>query len=56
MLCHSLGGAIIVISLEHFIAPALDLMACLPSRQSREAIKVLLESDIIRGMLGSHAM
>ena len=28
-------------SLQHFIAPALDLMACLPSQQRREAIKVL---------------
>ena len=25
MLRHSLGGAVIVISLQHFIAPALDL-------------------------------
>ena len=41
MLRHSLGGAIIFISLQHFIAPALDLMDCLPSRPRREAIKTL---------------
>ena len=33
MLSHSLGGAVICISLQHFIAPALGLMPCLPSRQ-----------------------
>ena len=32
---------VIFLSLQHFIAPALDLMACLPSQQSREAIKAL---------------
>ena len=31
MLCHSLGWAVILFSLQHFIAPALDLMPCLPS-------------------------
>ena len=35
MLCHALGGAVILCSLQHFIAPALDLMACLPSQQRR---------------------
>ena len=40
MLRHSLGGAVIFISLQHIIAPALDLMACLPSLRMREAIKV----------------
>ena len=39
ILCHSLGGAVIFLSLQHFIAPALDLMNCLPSLQKREAIK-----------------
>ena len=38
MLRHLLGGAVIFISLQHFIASALDLMACLPSRQRSEAI------------------
>ena len=38
MLCHSLGGAVIFNSLQPFIAPALDLMTCLPYRQRREAI------------------
>ena len=46
MLRHSLGGAVIFNSLQHFIAPALDLMTCLPSRQRRKAIslQVLLEN------------
>ena len=38
MLLCSLGGAIIFLSLQPFVAPALDLMPCLPSRQRREAI------------------
>ena len=29
MLHHSLGGAVIFISLQHFIAPSLKLMLCL---------------------------
>ena len=33
MLRHSLGMAVIFISLQHFIAPFLDLMSCSPSRQ-----------------------
>ena len=41
MLCHSLGGAVILFTLQHFIAPALDLMPCLPSRHRREAIRAL---------------
>ena len=41
MLRHSLGGAVILFSFQHFIAPALDLMHCLPSQQRREAIKAL---------------
>ena len=41
MLRHSLGGAVILFSLQHFIAPALGLLPCLPSRQNREAIKAL---------------
>ena len=39
MLRHSLGGEVIFLSLQHFIASNLDLMPCLPSRQRREAIK-----------------
>ena len=38
MLNHSFGGAVIFISLQHFNAPSLDLMPCLPSRLRREAI------------------
>ena len=41
MLRHSLGGAVIFISLEHFIALVLDVMPCLPSWKRREAIKAL---------------
>ena len=33
ILRHSLAGVVIFISLQHFIAPALDLMPCLPSGQ-----------------------
>ena len=28
MLCHSLGGAVIIIPLQHFIAPAFYLLPC----------------------------
>ena len=38
MLRNTLGGAVIFISLQHFIFPTLDLMLCLPSRQRRAAI------------------
>ena len=38
MLHNSLGGAVILFSLQHFIDPALDLMLCLPSKQRREAL------------------
>ena len=41
MLRHSFGGAVIFLSLKHFIAPALDLMPCLPSRQKKEATRAL---------------
>ena len=41
MLRQSLRGAVIFVSLQHFIAPALDLMPGLLSRQRREAIKAL---------------
>ena len=40
--------AVIFISLEPFIAPALDLMPCLPARQRREAINQLLVSTSVR--------
>ena len=36
MLWHLLGGAVIFISLKHFIAPALDLMPCLQARGTRD--------------------
>ena len=39
MLCHSLGWAVIFISLQHFIAPALDLMPCLQARDTKDCIK-----------------
>ena len=41
MLRHSLGVAVIMFSLQHFIAPSVDLMPYLPSQQRREAIKAL---------------
>ena len=41
MLCHAFGGAVMLFSLEHYVAPALDSMACLPSRQRRAAIKTV---------------
>ena len=49
MLRHSLEGSVILFSLQHLIAPALDLMPCLPSGQRREAIKALKLFDIILG-------
>ena len=39
MLCKSLGGVVIFLSLQNFIAPALDEMHCLPSKHRREAIR-----------------
>ena len=36
MLRHSLDGAVTFISLQHFIAPALDLMPCLQARGMRD--------------------
>ena len=36
MLRHALGGAVIFIYLQHFIAPALDLMPCLHARGMRD--------------------
>ena len=57
MLCHSLAKE--VISLQHFIAPALDLMPCLQARGTRdynkgikfkkEAINYCYEIDKIFG-------
>ena len=38
MLRHSLGGSIFF-SLQHFIAPALDLMFCLQARGARDCNK-----------------
>ena len=39
MLRHSLGGVVILISLVHFIATALDLMPCLQARGTRNCDK-----------------
>ena len=39
MLRYSLGGEVIFISLQHFIAPALDLMPCLQARGTRDCNK-----------------
>ena len=39
MLPHSLGGTVIYISLQHFIAPPLDLMPCLQSRGTLDCNK-----------------
>ena len=39
MLRHSLGGAVIFISLQHFIAPALDSMPCLQAQGTRDCNK-----------------
>ena len=39
MLCHALGGAVILISLQHFIAPALDLLPCLQAQGMRDCNK-----------------
>ena len=41
MLHHSFWGAVIFLSLQPFIAPAMDLIPWLPSRHSREARKAL---------------
>ena len=35
MLHHSFGGQVIVLSLQHFIAPAVDLMFCLQALNGR---------------------
>ena len=62
MLCHALGGAVIFISLQHFISPSLNIVLCLSvclscfllpacphhvGRRQQEQYKFLLESDII---------
>ena len=39
MLRHTLGGAVIFIPLQHFIAPALGLMPCLKAQGTRIAAK-----------------
>ena len=36
MLHHSFGGAVFFLSLQHFIAPALDLMTYLQARVTRD--------------------
>ena len=39
MLRHSLGGAVNFISLQHFIAPAFDVMPCLQAQGTRDCNK-----------------
>ena len=39
ILCNLLGGAVILFSLEHFIAPALNLLPCLQGRGTRDCNK-----------------
>ena len=39
MLSHSLGGAVVFISFQHFIAPALDLLPCLQAWGTRDCNK-----------------
>ena len=47
MLPHSLGWAVIFISLQHFIAPALDSMPCLQARATRDCNKgIKFKKDI----------
>ena len=41
MLQHSFGWAVIFVALQHFIAPALVVIPCLPSRWKRYAIRAL---------------
>ena len=48
MLCHLLGKAVILFTLEHLNASALAAMRCFPSRQRREAIKALNKLSSIR--------
>ena len=42
MLRHSLGGAVIFISMQHFIAPALGLMPCLQAQGTRDCNKSII--------------
>ena len=39
MLHHLFGGAVIYLSLQNFIAPALDLMPCLQAQGTRDCNK-----------------
>ena len=39
MLCHALGGAVILFSLQHFIALAFDLLPCLQAWGTRDCNK-----------------
>ena len=42
MLCHALGGAVILFSLQHFIAPALDLLPCLQAQDRWDSSSISL--------------
>ena len=48
MLYHTLGGGVILFSLQHFIAPALDLLSCLQARGTRDCNK---DSKFKRGTM-----
>ena len=50
MLHHSLWGAVVFLSLLYFIAPALDLMPCLPSSRREEAIRTTRKEQLITAM------
>ena len=39
MLCHSLGGAVILFPLQHFIDPASDLLPCLEAKGPKDCNK-----------------
>ena len=39
MLCHSIGREVIFVSLQHFIAPALDLIPCWQVQGMRDCNK-----------------
>ena len=41
MIRHSLGGAVISFSLQHLIAPALELLPCLQALGTRDCNEVL---------------
>ena len=51
MLPHSLGGTVIYISLQHFIAPPLDLIPCLQEvRGIERRFRTIIILDVNNGM------